>query len=165
MVIDILNIACNIMVMLLVFQLTTIMHEVGHAIPAIIFSKDIVNISLGVDRGNTIKSLVIGKLTISLRTLNPFIGIVTWSDINISKNQKALITIGGPILSLVISIILFALTKKIQSELLKSILTFSAFCNFIQFIMTIIPIKYPKYYGAYAGHLSDGSKLISLLKN
>lgn len=36
--------------------------------------------------------------------------------------------------------------------------------NLIQFIVTIIPIVYPKWWGPYGGNSSDGYKVLKILK-
>jgi hypothetical protein len=65
----IINIILNIILFMIIGQLATIAHEFGHAIPALIFSKDKVKIILGIE-GSRTRSISVGRLDIELRETN-----------------------------------------------------------------------------------------------
>jgi hypothetical protein len=59
---------------------------------------------------------------------------------------------------------LILISKTIAHHLLKQIIIFSGYYNVWQFIVTSIPMVYPKWWGGYAGHSSDGYKILRLIK-
>ena len=75
----------------------TIIHELGHAIAALIFTSETVQIKVGVGQGSlnfSIKSL---KLEISFKKM--ICGYTAFQDANLAKFQLALIYATGPIFS------------------------------------------------------------------
>lgn len=160
----VINKILNILLLALLFQLCTISHEFGHAIPALIFSKDKVSIKLGVgDRD--IKKLSLGRLEIKIKVVNPFIGFAWWNGKNMNRLEGVLCCAGGPLVSLLIGIAFIIIGKGMGENLIGEIFTISAYVHFYQFICTAIPIKYPKVWGSYGGYYSDGHNVVSLIKN
>lgn len=91
----------------LIRPVITIIHELGHAIPAILFTRKKVTVYIG-SNGNPDKSV---KLTIGLLevwfTYNPFSwreGTCIPSEEDISINQQIICVFGGPVASLIIGI-------------------------------------------------------------
>lgn len=152
----------NICAIVIVFQLTTIIHELGHAIPARVFTKDKVTIYLGV--GNSKRNFNIGDLQVVLRGFHPFTGFALWNGDKLTRLGKVLSTLGGPLISLIVGIGLFLLTRKVSHTILNNLGTFMSYYNLLQFIVTAIPIKYPSWWGAYGGITSDGYKALQVLK-
>ncbi|WP_160685164.1 hypothetical protein [Clostridium sp. C2-6-12] len=68
---NITNILLNILFICIFGQLATISHEFGHAIPALIFTKDKVKITLGNIDMKT-KKININRLCIEIGTFQPF---------------------------------------------------------------------------------------------
>lgn len=159
---EIIQMAANICAFIIVFQLTTIIHELGHAIPARIFSKDKVTIYLGVS--NSKRNFYIGDLQVVLRGFHPFTGFALWNGDKLTRRGKVLSTLGGPLTSLIVGIGLFLLTGKLSNINLNNLFTFMSYYNLFQFIVTAIPIKYPTWWGAYGGVTSDGYKALAILK-
>lgn len=160
----VINKILNILLLALLFQLCTISHEFGHAIPALIFSKDKVSLILGVgDR--EIKKFSFGMLEIKIKRFNPFIGFVLWDGKNMNRLEGVLCCAGGPIVSMLIGITFIIIGKGIGENLIGEIFTISAYVHFYQFICTAIPIKYPKFGGSYGGYYSDGYNVLSLIRN
>jgi len=160
---EIINMILNIIIGMIIIQLTTTLHEFGHAIPALFFTKDKVTMYLGVGKNND-KNFNIANLEIIIRGFHPFTGFVYWKQDKLSTLQKIMVVAGGPLVSLLISIGLFLLTNTLESRVLTEIIKFTAYYNFYQFIVTAIPIKYPSWWGTYAGTTSDGYKTVELLK-
>lgn len=146
----------------LIIQLATFFHELGHAIPAVLFSNDKVKMVLGNKRTN--KSLKINKLSINIRSFEPFTGFVCYNAKNIKKAQIMIICIGGPITSLLIGIISFILSNLILNKMGSELLIFSSIYNVFLFLISIIPITYPNWIGKLGGHLSDGYKAMRVNK-
>ena len=139
-------------------------HEFGHAIFAIIFTKQEVKIRFGgiLDK----KIIKLGRLLIFLNGFNPSYGVVYWNAKSLSKYKNALICLGGPLFSLLLSLMILYFLKYNTYEYINQNMIKVLFISSVwQFIITIIPIKYPKFWGGYAGFNSDGlSALKYLLK-
>lgn len=130
-------------------------HESGHAFFAIIFTKDEVRVRLGgsFDR----KIFKIGRLIICLNGFNPWYGTVHWNNESLSKIKRVFISLGGPIFSLLLSLVLWLLIKSNSFIYInKGGLQFMFIISIWQFISTIITIKYSKFWGDYEGMNSDG---------
>ncbi|MCB2299582.1 hypothetical protein [Clostridium tagluense] len=158
------NIILNIVLFLIISQLATISHEFGHAIPTLIFTRDKVNIILGTNSAKT-KIIKFSKLNIELRGFSPFVGFVNWSTDKMTKTQTIIVYAGGPIVSLIVTISLFIFSGTISNYVLKPIIDFSAYYHLYQFIITSIPIIYPKWWVGYGGYSSDGYNILRLVKN
>lgn len=158
------NIIFNIVLFLIISQLATISHEFGHAIPALIFTRDKVNIIFGNNSSKT-RIIKFRRLNIELRGFSPCVGFVNWNAKKMTKLQRIIACAGGPIVSLIVTITLLIFSTIISNEILKSIVNLSAAYHLYQFIVTSIPIVYPKWWGGYSGYSSDGYNILRLLKN
>ncbi len=157
------NTLLNIILLIIVSQSATISHELGHAITALIFTEDNVKVTLGKNKTES-KKISFKRLYIELKGFQPFLGFVQWNSSKITKFQKIMITAGGPIASLIIGVILIIISRVIKFQLLKQVITFSAYYHIWQVIITSIPIVYPKWWFGYEGHSSDGYKILRLIK-
>lgn len=157
------NILLNIIFFCICGQLATISHEFGHAIPALIFTKDKVRIAFG-NTGTKIKKIEFKSLSIEIGTFQPILGFVYWNGDRMRKWQSIICCAGGPFISLIIGIVLIFMSGDINNYLLKKILSWSAYYHIWQFICTAIPIIYPKWWAGYGGHTSDGYNIISIIK-
>jgi len=92
-----------------------------------------------------------------------YIGFVYW-DKDLSKRQKAFALAGGPFMSLLLALIFGIITLVFDGEL-QTLFGWTTTFNFIQFIVTIIPVTYPRWMGGYNGLQSDGLQLIKVLKD
>jgi len=146
----------------IIIQLATVFHELGHAIPAVIFSNDKVRMILGNKRMN--RKIKINKLLISIRSFEPFTGFVCYNAKNLKEIQSILIYIGGPVFSLIIGVISLILSKLVQGNLINKLFIFSFIYNLCLFLITTIPIVYPYWVGKLGGHLSDGYKAVKIIK-
>ena len=88
----------NIIFFIMILQITTITHELGHALPAVLFTEGTVRIILGRNIGKT-KRISLGRLDIELNSFDPMIGGAQWSELKISKVKKIMIYADGPIVS------------------------------------------------------------------
>ena len=160
---EFINLFLNIILFVVVSQLATITHEFGHAIPALIFTKDKVKITLGREN-NKGKKLSLGRLNAEVRGFNPFLGFVHWNGEEMTKSQRIAATIGGPIISLILGGCLIFISRGTTSHSIKQITNFSANYYFSQFIITAIPIIYPKCFGGYGDMPSDGYRILKIIK-
>lgn len=159
---EIIQMAANICAFVIIFQLTTIIHELGHAVPARIFSKDKVTIYLGV--GNSKRNFKIGGLQVVFRGFHPFTGFALWNGDKLTRIGKFLSTLGGPLISLMVGMGSLLIAGKMSNTIYNNLFILIAYYNLFQFIVTVIPIKYPSWWGAYGGVTSDGYKALAILK-
>jgi len=108
----------GLLIIMVLRLITTFFHEMGHALPALLYSEGDVEVYVG-SYGDISKSLhlVFGRLKMFLK-----INIFEW-QIGLCRSKKAqerwqqaLVTLGGPIASLVISIPVIYLMTKLNTE-------------------------------------------------
>lgn len=149
-------------IIFLFFYFMLFFHESGHAFFAIIFTKNKVKIRLGgyYDK----KIFKIGRLIVCLNGLNIWYGTVQWNSESLSNIKRIFIYLGGPLFTLSLSFVLWWLIKSnIFIYLDDYILQFIFISSVWQFIITIIPIKYTKFWGEYKGMNSDGLSVFNVL--
>ena len=156
-----------IAIVLLSRSITTFFHEMGHAIPALLFTKAPVTVYIG-SYGNISKSLKIniGRLTIYF-TFNFFawkIGMCRHKSSGILINE--IITIlGGPLMSIVVSLFLIIyMAKNGASNAMASIFGVFILSAIWDFIVNIYPSKSPFYLHDGSFIYSDGYQLKRLLQ-
>lgn len=155
----------NIILFILIAQITTIAHELGHALSALILSKENIKIILGRRNNKNFKKIGLTRLNIELKGFDPFTGFVQINESKLTKFQKIMFYAGGPIVSLVLAIVLSLIISSIEHEVLKQIIVFSRNYQLLQFIATSIPMVYPKWWGGYGGNSSDGHAILKLIKS
>lgn len=139
---------------------TTIFHELGHAIPSLMFSNDPVKMYIG-SYGDTSKSLTLktGRLTSYIK-LNLFewnLGMVTHGEID-DIAKRLIIIIAGPIASLLIAVPLFIVVlQRDMPEIWIIITCLFIMAAMIDFFVNIIPRSSTKNDGSFL--LSDGMQL------
>ncbi|MEQ2527274.1 site-2 protease family protein [Bacillaceae bacterium CLA-AA-H227] len=148
----------------IIFPLTTFVHELGHALLSLFLFKEPVEIRLG--KPTTKSGFKIGKLTIKVQPISGWVG---YTDFKIPKDmnnsiQHASVLLFGPIFSFMLSLVCYILVAYLN---LGSIPTFLikliTQAAFVQFIITLLPIKYPSFFGSYKGMASDGYQLMQLI--
>ncbi len=92
-----------------------------------------------------------------------YVGFVYWDEqLNIRQNAAAIV--GGPLMSLLLALLFGLMTYIIPQNELRTLFGWTATFNCIQFVITIIPITYPRWMGRYSGLPSDGLQLRQILK-
>jgi tetratricopeptide (TPR) repeat protein len=87
--------------------LTTFFHELGHAIPALIFTKEKVDLYLGSYGDDTSRRIALGKRFTIFFYLNPLKlnhGMVRHSGCQLITLKRFLITLSGPLISFLLAI-------------------------------------------------------------
>ncbi|RDY28155.1 hypothetical protein CHL78_006055 [Romboutsia weinsteinii] len=154
-----------LLVYILFTPILTMIHELGHAIPALIFTKGDVSVNIG--NSNLKKQIKLNRLVINIYGYRSIIdvsyGYINWKPID-SKLKSIIMIAGGPIASLFTSGLLYFSLYKIELSYLM-IIVFNAMLLFSlgQFIVTILPMKYGDN-SPYKGFTSDGYKIVQWLK-
>lgn len=161
----------SILVLCLLFiigiPLTVLLHELGHGLGLLLSTKDeVAMVYLGDLTESNKETFRIGRIHFHLSW--GFAGYCFYSDKSgeFTKLQWVIFMLGGPLISLVLCLILISTLYLYQPDgSLKSIILWFVIANFTQFLFTIIPVKYPAWYGAYADRPSDGYTIWKVLRN
>lgn len=136
----------GVVIIIITHPITVILHELGHAIPAILFTRKKVTIYIG-SYGETTKSLTfrVGLLEIWVKkTLFWKTGMCVPSSTTMSLTKKILFVLCGPLASLTFTVISsYYVFKYDMHGSLKMILSFFMLAAIYDFISNIIPSKNP----------------------
>src|SRR5699024_7801635 len=92
-----------------------------------------------------------------------FVGFAHWGK-GLNKWKSAVAIAGGPIMSLLLVILIELLAWFINQEELGQLFSLSKVVCFSQFIITTIPVTYPRWMGGLGGFASDGLQLLQVLR-
>lgn len=148
---------------IILVPLSILIHELGHALIPGLFSNKPVKVVLG-----NITKLEENKVKFQIGKFHFYFTLslqgCCYTDLTtLSKSKKILFLLFGPLASLLVSLISFSSLGYIGNSFVREVIVYTANINFIMFLMTIIPITYPKWY-LYAGRKSDGLQIIEILK-
>lgn len=146
---------------ILVVPIFVLLHELGHGIGAVSTSKADIHIYLGQFSEDNKENFKIGRLHFHIQW--SFIGYAYWGE-SLDKRQRVIALAGGPLMSLFLGLLFELLTSLDLQNGIRQLFGWSATYNLIQFIITIIPIRYPRWMAAYNGMPSDGLRLVQLLR-
>ncbi|AXG71295.1 peptidase M50B-like protein [Kordia sp. SMS9] len=165
-----LDVALIFMLSLLTFRLlTTVIHELGHAIPALLLTKKKVTVYMG-SLGNPEKSFQfqLGRLECFFK-FNLFYwrgGLCVMHAKDISVRTSFIVTICGPLLSLLVAGIgILILTNYEFDDVTKLVIFALVFSCIVDFINNMIPNQtmLELHNGMIA--YNDGTHLVHLFKN
>ncbi len=141
--------------------LLTLAHELGHALLPIFLGHH-VSIAVGSLDFQSV-GFAIGNLKISFGSfLKPWCGFTSW-DSTLSPSLEILSIALGPLVSLIVSILLFLLYRRSRSQL-RPLLLATAIWAAVQSLTTAMPVLYPAWMGYRTNQPSDGLQVIELLK-
>lgn len=140
-----------------------LLHEVGHAMGVIIFSKEKSYVYLGSTNDSNTESFQIGRIHFHINW--SYFGCCAVKNRTIfSRFQNIMFSIGGPIVSLLLFILGYLVMAEVSHYGTKTFLNGITIFNFSMFICTSIPIRYPNWLKPYAGLPSDGYQILTSLK-
>lgn len=153
------------LVYIIFMPVLSFIHELGHVIPALIFTKDEVSVNIG--NYNLIKKVKLNRLVINIYGYRSIMDVsyayVNWKPLD-SKFKSIIMIAGGPVVSLCTSIVLYLILDTIQlSYLMIKIFNGMLVFSIGQFIVTALPMKYSDN-SPYKGFTSDGYKIAQWLK-
>ena len=146
--------------------LSTLLHELGHAIGYMLSTGDR---HWHIRVGSGKRLFETKHLTVKLLT---FDGNFDPAENKIDSKAKLISTlVGGPIVSLVLVVVLVLLRYRgisfhseiITSSAIESFINFTLFCNLFILVLSIIPVHY--FYGEIKGMETDGLKILNALKD
>ena len=147
---------------------TTFFHEMGHAIPALIFTKKPVSVYVGSygDISNTLQ-LKFSRLQLYLKPniMDWKIGMCRHEEVVSDTWKRVLITLGGPIASLVVSIPLMMHYKSIaSSDFLSFVVIVFIGSACYDFLSNMLPIATPITMHDGAVAYCDGYMLLTMFR-
>ena len=142
---------------------STFLHECGHALTALALTNREVTILLGDGRKGVRWRK--GRLQVVIGWFTGFVGFARYDREQIAPHRILWITLAGPLVSLLLCI-LFGGIAFIWSEpqWLVSVVRTLAYATFAQFLFTILPLRYPRWFLAYGGKTSDGWRILEILR-
>lgn len=164
-----LDVALIFMLSLLTFRLlTTVIHELGHAIPALLLTKEKVTVYMG-SHGNPEKSMQfhLGRLECFFK-FNLFYwkgGLCVMHEKDISVRTSFIVTIFGPLFSLIVAGIgILILSLNEFGDVAKLVIFALIFSCIVDFLNNIFPNRdtITLHDGTFTNN--DGMQLLTLLK-
>ena len=145
----------------------TLLHELGHALPLLPFSRGRVIVRVGRQPARPVS---IARLELRVRWLNGprwgWFGFVEGEgeEPELSRARRLAILAGGPLVSAIVLVALVATTAVVPWP--ASILIWvPALAGAWQLFVTALPMRYPRWFGPYAGRDSDGYRILRLLRS
>lgn len=149
---------------LLGVPISILLHEVGHALGATLFTKEKAHVYLGPANEGNRENFRIGRLHFHIIwAFSGFCSVDNRRDFTSFKSIMFLA--GGPILSLLVCIAAYLVSADLTHYGTKNFLNGVIYFNLLLFIFTSIPITYPKWWKPYAGHPSDGYQILTILNS
>lgn len=156
------NFLVNTVLWMLTIQISTFLHELGHCLPVLVFTKEKVRVVLGHGRMNV--SFTIRRLHVRFKGFAPWIGFMNVEKgVTLTKTLSLLLSLGGTLFSLIIGTSAFLFRSYTDIGWLYSVLSIVAVYNWYLFFLTAIPIVYPKWWIGYGGSPSDGYRILRLI--
>ncbi|WP_404428594.1 site-2 protease family protein [Sutcliffiella horikoshii] len=146
---------------ILVIPVCVLMHEIGHGLGVVSFSKHDAHIYLGKRNKENKENFKIGRFRFHIHW--SYVGFVDWKG-DLNKRQRIAVLAGGPIMSLFLVFLFAVVAIVVPPSNLHSFFRGASIFNLAMVVWTIIPITYPRWMGAYYGHPSDGLQLLRLLR-
>ena len=152
-----------VMLWTFVFPITTFLHECGHALTALALTDRDVTILLG-SRHNGLKWQW-GRLRVIVGWFTGSLGFTRYDQEQIPPRHILWATLAGPLVSLVLTALFWNLASTWgESRWFVFVMKTFAYAVFAQFLSTILPLRYPRWLGAYGGCTSDGWRILRLLR-
>lgn len=167
MLTEVITLGFSIVLILLTRPITTLIHELGHAIPSLIFTDEEVIICIG-SYGDVSKSLALklGRLTIffKINILEWFLGLCAHSNPK-SFVKQIIIVLGGPAASLMLGLILiYYVSQNDLSDGKITIISIFIISTILDFFINIIPVNKALYLFNGDVIYNDGNQLLKLIK-
>ena len=157
--------------------LETLVHELAHTLTNHFLTRQPVQVYLGIipqgdevynepiKRSRTLNFTVVG-VSFHLKPFSGPIGFAHWEPVD---QHEVWTYLAGPLASLVLAIIFSVTTYFARSHthtfsIWYYINQVAAIAAYMQFLVTIIPIRYPSWWWRYAGYPSDGYLILQTLR-
>jgi hypothetical protein len=145
-----------------IYPLCSLLHELGHAIPALLFTNDEVRIQSGI--GEATLFFRIGRLKVTPIFSPAYNGFCDFSTTDLNHKKLALITLCGPILSGIFAALsLMCLVNPWLEPIVRGIAAIFFYANFRIFLTSMIPAYHASPRNTPEGP-SDGLLFLQYMK-
>lgn len=156
-----------LLVLFFIYPLVVLLHELGHAIAALALASGPVTIKMGDwRREHPLFVRRVGRLTLQWYRLPGWSGRCSADDIgDASVVGRIVFYLGGPLVSLLTAIAAYLVMFNLESGgFLWAV--FQTIGNFAlaTLLLTIVPMRYPAWWGPYAGSRSDGANIMAQIR-
>ncbi|MFJ7934015.1 hypothetical protein [Sporosarcina sp. NPDC096371] len=153
-----------LLIYLIGIPVSVLLHEIGHAIGFVLFSKGNARVYLGPLDASNKENFRMGRMHFHIRWA--YFGFCTWDTRNddLSRFQRIMRLAGGPAASLLLAVTAFFVSADLTHFGTKNFSNGIMSFNLAMFISTSIPIVYPKWMGPLAGRPSDGYQILKVFK-
>jgi hypothetical protein len=135
-------------------------HELGHAAAALALARREVDVYVGAEPRRFEVSL--GRLSLHIRPFNTWrwmwYGTVEAEAEGTARWQRAAILAAGPLTTLAL-VLGYSAAGNATSGFLRWFFWFLAIGGLWTFVVTALPIRYGRFFGPYAGRVSDGYRI------
>ncbi|TYS68129.1 hypothetical protein FZC76_10300 [Sutcliffiella horikoshii] len=146
---------------ILVIPICVLMHEIGHGVGVVSFSKHDAHIYLGKRNKENKENFRIGRFRFHIHW--SYVGFAEWRG-ELNKRQRIVALAGGPLMSLLLVFLFAGIAYSLPPSDLSAFFWGVCNINLGMVVWTVIPITYPRWMGPYYGHPSDGLQLLRLLR-
>ncbi|QFT87468.1 hypothetical protein FIU87_02290 [Bacillus sp. THAF10] len=152
-----------LLLFLVIIPVSVLIHEIGHGLAVVLFSKMHTRVYLGPTENNH-ENFQIGRMHFHI--MWAFYGYCALGDreSDPTKTQRVINSLAGPLATLLVLLLTIMFKQYVTSEQLDRILTGVFIYNSYLFLCTIIPFRYPKWWRPYGGMPSDGYRVYLALK-
>lgn len=152
-----------LLIFLLGIPLSVLLHEVGHALGVILFTKKEAHVYLGPANDKNNENFRIGRIHFHIIWAHSGFCFVK-NEGDLSRFSNIMYSAGGPIVSLLLVVISHLVTINPTNFSINNFFTGLFYANLAMFIFTILPIAYPNWLKPYVGRYSDGYHIIKAIK-
>ncbi len=168
---NILTLLVNSVMLILLGHIFIILHELGHALPLIILTKNSAEIVSG--KGKRGIKLKLGRIILRIHSI-PWGGLCHRKGTDKPEGIVLLLVyLGGPLVQAIVGTLLFFVGINTQITLyyasyisleLSKLLVYLGLFNGLMFLMSMIPVTYPEWFGADNRPLpADGLNILQLI--
>ena len=145
-------------------SIATLLHELGHALPALLLTNSPVSIRVGDDSEKPF--IDAGRMTLSLSLRTASIGFTSYDRNSLSVFRLVLVVLGGPVISLSACLLsTWFIVHGPESLWIRLLVAAFLSAKGLVFLRSIIPVKLRPTNEFPEGPPSDGLDLIRILYN
>lgn len=138
-----------------------LLHELGHALPLALAGKS-AEIHLGSPDLRARPTFRIGKVEARIRRPLGFGGVSFFEEPEngFSPEGELVVSLGGPAASALAALAFGLLAYLLPDSLLTALLSAVSLGAFVQVVATMVPVRYPRWFGKAGGRPSDGLRAL-----
>lgn len=143
----------------------TLLHELGHALPLALAGRS-ATVYMGRPDPRARPTFRLGKVEVRLRRPIGFGGECRYEqpERGFSPGGQLVVSLGGPAASAATTLVLGLATYLVPDSPLSGLLAALTLAAFLQVVLSMIPIRYPGWFGTAGGRPSDGQRALQAIR-